>query len=117
VPVGDPANNVQLAALVAQLEAQGMQQLRQLGQQLAGGGEQQQQPDPLIALKQQELQIRAQDNQMDNQIAQQKVALEQQRMQQRATDFQEKMASQERMTAEKIQAARERELLRQRGQQ
>ena len=118
VPVGDPANNVQLAALVAQLEAQGMQQLRQLGQQLAGGGEQQQQqPDPLIALKQQELQIRAQDNQMDNQIAQQKVALEQQRMQQRATDFQEKMASQERMTAQKIQAARERELLRQRGQQ
>ena len=117
VPVGDPANNVQLAALVAQLEAQGMQQLRQLGQQLAGGGEQQQQqPDPLIALKQQELQIRAQDNQMDNQIAQQKVALEQQRMQQRATDFQEKMASQERMTAQKIQAARERELLRQRGQ-
>lgn len=117
VPVGDPANNVQLAALVAQLEAQGMQQLRQLGQQLAGGGEQQQQPDPLIALKQQELQIRAQDNQMDNQIAQQKVALEQQRMQQRATDFQEKMASQERITAQKIQAARERELLRQRGQQ
>ena len=117
VPVGDPANNVQLAALVAQLEAQGMQQLRQLGQQLAGGGEQQQQqPYPLIALKQQELQIRAQDNQMDNQIAQQKVALEQQRMQQRATDFQEKMASQERMTAQKIQAARERELLRQRGQ-
>ena len=53
---------------------------------------------------------------MDNQIAQQKVALEQQRMQQRATDFQEKMASQERMTAQKIQAARERELLRQRGQ-
>jgi hypothetical protein len=117
VPVGDPANNVQLAALVAQLEAQGMQQLRQLGQQLAGGGEQQQQqPDPLIALKQQELQIRAQDNQMDNQIAQQKVSLEQQRMQQRATDFQEKMASQERITAQKIQAARERELLRQRGQ-
>jgi len=117
MPVGDPATNVQLAALVAQLEAQGMQQLRQLGTQLAGGGEQeQQQPDPLIALKQQELQIRAQDNQMDNQIAQQKVALEQQRMQQRATDFQEKMASQERMTAQKIQAARERELLRQRGQ-
>ena len=117
MPVGDPATNVQLAALVAQLEAQGMQQLRQLGTQLAGGGEQeQQQPDPLIALKQQELQIRAQDNQMDNQIAQQKVALEQQRMEQRATDFQEKMASQERMTAQKIQAARERELLRQRGQ-
>ena len=117
MPVGDPATNVQLAALVAQLEAQGMQQLRQLGTQLAGGGEQeQQQPDPLIALKQQELQIRAQDNQMDNQIAQQKVALEQQRMQQRATDFQEKMASQERMTAQKIQAARERELLRQRGE-
>lgn len=117
IPVGDPATNVQLAALVAQLEAQGMQQLRQLGTQLAGGGEQeQQQPDPLIALKQQELQIRAQDNQMDNQIAQQKVALEQQRMEQRATDFQEKMASQERMTAQKIQAARERELLRQRGQ-
>ena len=60
--------------------------------------------------------IRAQDNQMDNQIAQQKVALEQQRMEQRATDFQEKIASQERMTAQKIQAARERELLRQRGQ-
>ena len=117
MPVGDPATNVQLAALVAQLEAQGMQQLRQLGTQLAGGGEQeQQQPDPLIALKQQELQIRAQDNQMDNQIAQQKIALEQQRMEQRATDFQEKMASQERMTAQKIQAARERELLRQRGQ-
>jgi hypothetical protein len=118
VAIGDPDTNVQFSFMKAQMEAQGMQALRQLGEQLSGAGQQQQPPpDPLIALKQQELQLKQQEAQADMSMDQQELQLDRDRMQQRASDFQERIASQERLTAARLQAAQDRELLRQRGQQ
>ena len=114
----DLSQDLQFQALVAQMEAQGTQQLRDLGMQVAGAQQgEQQQPDPLIALKQQELQIKQSQVQGDLQKDQAELAMDQQRMQNKASEFQQRLASQERMTDAKIDAAREREILRQRGKQ
>ena len=114
----DLSQDLQFQALVAQMEAQGTQQLRDMGMQVAGAQQgEQQQPDPLIALKQQELQIKQAQVQGDLQKDQAELAMDQQRMQNKASEFQQRLASQERMTDAKIDAAREREILRQRGKQ
>ena len=114
----DLSQDLQFQALVAQMEAQGTQQLRDMGMQVAGAQQgEQQQPDPLIALKQQELQIKQSQVQGDLQKDQAELAMDQQRMQNKASEFQQRLASQERMTDAKIDAAREREILRQRGKQ
>tara|TARA_R110002049_G_scaffold120240_6_gene274647 strand:+ start:1 stop:1305 length:1305 start_codon:yes stop_codon:yes gene_type:complete len=114
----DLTEDLQYQAIVAQMEAQGTQQLRQMGMQVAGEQQgDQQQPDPLIALKQQELQIKQSQVQGDLQMDQAELAMDQQRMQNKASEFQQRLASQERMTGDKIDAAREREILRQRGKQ
>jgi hypothetical protein len=114
----DLSQDLQFQALVAQMEAQGTQQLRDMGMQVAGAQQgEQQQPDPLIALKQQELQIKQAQVQGDLQKDQAELAMDQQRMQNKASEFQQRLASQERMTGDKIDAAREREILRQRGKQ
>lgn len=114
----DLSQDLQFQALVAQMEAQGTQQLREMGMQVAGQQQgEQQQPDPLIALKQQELQIKQAQVQGDLQKDQAELAMDQQRMQNKASEFQQRLASQERMTDAKIDAAREREILRQRGKQ
>ena len=60
-----------MQGLVAQFIAEGMQQVKQLSQQVAGQG-----PDPLVKLKEQELQIRAQSEQADAQVDQAKLNLE-----------------------------------------
>ena len=89
-----------------------------MGMQVAGAQQgEQQQPDPLIALKQQELQIKQSQVQGDLQKDQAELAMDQQRMQNKASEFQQRLASQERMTDAKIDAAREREILRQRCKQ
>ncbi len=114
----DLSQDLQFQAIVAQMEAQGTQQLRDLGLQVSGQQQgEQQQPDPLIALKQQELQIKQSQVQGDLQKDQAELAMDQQRMQNKASEFQQRLASQERMTDAKIDAAREREILRQRGKQ
>lgn len=99
--------NMDMAALMAQFEAEGMQMLIQLTNQLTGAG----QPDPLVALKQQELQLKAQKEQADTQIDMQKLGLEQQNQQIRQDQFQQRIASQERQTGARIDAAFQRELL------
>ena len=113
----DLSQDLQFQAIVAQMEAQGTQQLRDLGIQVAGQQQGEQQPDPLIALKQQELQIKQSQVQGDLQKDQAELAMDEQRMQNKASEFQQRLASQERMTDAKIDAAREREILRQRGKQ
>ena len=114
----DLSQDLQFQAIVAQMEAQGTQQLRDLGLQVSGQQQgEQQQPDPLIALKQQELQIKQSQVQGDLQKDQAELAMDQQRMQNKASEFQQRLASQERMPDAKIDAAREREILRQRGKQ
>ena len=55
-PPADEAQMMQLDSLIATLISQGMQEVKAMSAQISGGGEQ----DPLIALKEQDLQIRAQ---------------------------------------------------------
>ena len=111
---GAPASDeemLQIEGLTAQFVAEGMQQIKQLSQQVSGQG-----PDPLVKLKEQELQIRAQAEQADAQIDQAKLNLEAQNQQTRADQFQQRLASQERQTAARIDAAMQREFIKGRGQ-
>ena len=102
---------LQIEGLTAQFVAEGMQMLKQLSQQVSGQG-----PDPLVKLKEQELQIKAQAEQNDAQMEQAKLNLDAQNQRMRADQFQQRMASQERQTDKRIQSAMEREMLKQRGQ-
>ena len=116
MPIGDPEQNVQFQAMKAQLIAQGLQQLQQQGREMAGAGEDKQnQPDPLLALKQQELQIRQQKVQGDLAIDQEELALDKERSDRRGTEFQQRLASQERQTEARINAAEQRELTKSRA--
>ena len=74
-----PMQEQQMAAMIAQLEAQFMQELKQISQELSGAG----QPDPVVQLKQQELQQNAQKDQMDAQLNQAKMQLDAAKLQQK----------------------------------
>jgi hypothetical protein len=106
------AEMLEIEKVTAQLIAQGMQQLKDLSGQLSGAGA----PDPLVQLKEQELQLKAQEAQADNQVDMAKIQLDQSGQQMRSTQFQQRLASQERMTRERIDSAMQRELLKLRGQ-
>jgi len=100
---------LEIERLTAQFVAEGLQQVKELSGQLSGAGA----PDPLVQLKEQELQIRAQSDQADQQIDQAKVQLDAQNQQMRSTQFNERLAAQERQTQARIDAAMQRELLKQ----
>ena len=100
-----------MQAMIAQGIAAGMQQLKQLSAQVSGQG-----PDPLVKLKEQELQIKAQSEQADAQIDQAKLQLDAQNQQMRAEQFDKRLASQEAQTAARIESAMQREQMKQRGQ-
>jgi len=102
---------LQIDQLVAQFVAEGMQQVKQLSGQLSGAG----QPDPLVKLKETELQLKAQAEQNDAQLDAQKLNLDAQALQARKDQFQQRLQSQESQTAARIQSAMERELLKQRS--
>jgi hypothetical protein len=102
---------LQMEQLVAQFVAEGMQQVKQLSGQLSGAG----QPDPLVQLKETELQLKAQAEQNDAQLDAQKLNLDAQALQARKDQFQQRLQSQEAQTAARIQSAMERELLKQRS--
>jgi hypothetical protein len=109
---GDEAQmEMQYQAVVAQLVAQGMQQVKQLSGQLSGQG-----PDPLIKLKEKELEIKAQSEQSDAQMDQARLQLDAQNQQMRGEQFQQRLESQEQQTAARIDSAMQRELLKQRSQ-
>ena len=110
-----PEEMLEMEAMTAQYIAEGMQQLKQLSEQIATGG-QEQGPDPLIALKQQELELKAQSEQADAQIDQTKVQLDAQALEMRNRQFGERIEAQERQTTARIDAAREREFIKQQGQ-
>jgi hypothetical protein len=74
-----PMSPQQTDALVAQLEAQFMGELKQMSAQLSGAGK----PDPAIQLKQQELQQDAMKDQMDAQRDQARIQLDAQKLQQK----------------------------------
>ena len=79
--------------------------------QLTGQG-----PDPLIQLKEKELEIKSQADQSDAQVDQAKLQLDAQNQQMRGEQFQQRLASQEAQTQARIDSAMQRELLKQRGQ-
>ena len=113
---GQPADEeqmLQIEQLTAQFIAEGMQQLKELSGQLSGANA----PDPLVQLKEAELQIKAQAEQSDSANDEAKLQLDAQNQQIRAEQFQQRLASQEKQTQARIQSAMERELLKQqRGQ-
>ena len=99
-----------IEGLTAQFVAQGLQSVKDLSQQMSGQG-----PDPLVQLKEKELELRAQESQQDAQQDQAELALDQQTLQERQRQFNEKVQSQEKQTAARIAAAREREMMKQRA--
>ena len=98
---------LELEAMVAQINAQEFAKLKQLTAQITG----QNQGDPLVQLKQQELQLDAQKQQAELQMDQAELQMDQQRMANKQTEFQQRLASQERQTQARIDAALQRELL------
>jgi len=102
-----------LEAMIAQIIAQGMQKIKQLSAQISGEG--QEGPDPLVQLKEKELQIKAQSEQNDAQIDAQKMQLDNQSLAMRSEQFNQRLAAQERQTKARIDSSMERELLKQRG--
>jgi hypothetical protein len=111
-PQADPEQTmIQLEAMVAQYVAEGMQQVKQLSGQISGQG-----PDPVVKLKEQELQLDAQQAQQDAQLDQAKLQLDQQTLQMRDRQFYDRLQAQAAQTQARIDAGRERELLKQRGQ-
>ena len=110
-PLPADQQEMQYQMMVAQFVAEGMQQVKQLSGQVSGQG-----PDPLLQLKEKELEIKAQSEQADSQIDQAKLQLDAQNQQMRAEQFQQRLASQESQTDKRIDSAMQRELLKQRGQ-
>jgi len=101
---------LQIEGLTAQFVAEGMKMVKQMSAEVSGQG-----PDPLVQLKEQELQIKAQAEQADAQNDQARLNLDAANQRMRADQFQQRLASQERQTAARIQSAMEREMLKQRG--
>ena len=104
---GIGSDPVQLEAITAQMIAQGLQQARQQSQEMSGAG----QPDPLVELKKQELQIKAQAEQNDAQVDQAKISLDQRGQDMRANQFDKRLQAQAQTTQARIAAGREKELL------
>ena len=109
-----PEEMLEIEAMTAKFVAQGMQMVKDLSAQLSGSAEAT--PDPLLALKEKELEIKAQSEQADTQLDQSKLALDQESLNMRKEHFGERINAQERQTQARIDAARERELIKQRGQ-
>jgi hypothetical protein len=104
VEAKNKVSDIQREAQVAVFIAQNMAEVRQLYQQMSGATA----PDPLIQLKEQELQLRAQDSERKGQEAQAKLSLQQADQQQDAALAQQKIASSEQIAAEKAAIARAR---------
>ena len=98
-------------ALKSQFIAQGMQQLKAINAQVTGAD----QPpvDPVVQLKEKELQIKSQKNQADTAIDQAELQLDAQKEARKAQEFDIRQQNQSQQSQAKIQAAFDREMLRQ----
>ena len=103
---------MEIESMVADLVAKGMQEVKSLSTEISGGGA----PDPLIALKQKDLEIREQRDAADNQMDQARLTLDQKKAQSSAQLGAERIQSQQEIVAARIQAAKEREIMKQRSQ-
>ena len=104
---------LEIESMVAESIAQGLQEVKAMSAEISGGGEE---PDPLIALKQQDLEMRAKQDAAENQQDQARLALDQQKAQASTKLGMERIQSQEEIVAARIQAAHEREIMKQRNQ-
>lgn len=104
-------DEIAFEALKSQFIAQGMQQLKAINAQVTGAD----QPpvDPVVQLKEQELQIKSQKNQADVAIDQAELQLDAQKETRKAQEFDIRQRNQQNQTQAKIQAAFDRETLRQ----
>ena len=107
----DEQQTLEIESMVADLVAKGMQEVKATSTQISGGGA----PDPIIALKQQDLELRAQQDAAENQIDQARLSLDQQKAQNNAQLGAARIDSQEGIVEARIQAAREREIMKQQG--
>jgi len=98
-------SSIQKEGMIAIKIAQFMQEVRDLQGQLAGGEGGQ---DPVVALKQQELQQRAQKDQIDAQLEQQKIAMQTQKAQIDAQIAQQRVGVQQDAIDQRSEVARER---------
>jgi hypothetical protein len=98
-------SDIQKEGMVAIKIAQFMQEARTMQDQLAGDEGQE---DPIVALKQQELQQRAQKDQTDAQIEQQKLALQGQKAQADNQAAQQRIEVQQDAVNQRAEVARER---------
>ena len=100
---------LQIEGMVAELISQGMQEVKALSAQISGSGEQ----DPLIALKEQDLQIRAQRDANELAVDQARLELDGQKATNTMSLGKERIASTEEIAAARMQAAKEREIMKQ----
>ena len=99
-------SEIQKEGMIALLVAQYMQEVRDMQNQLAGGdggGE-----DPVVQLKQQEIELKAQQQQTDAQRDQAKLQLDAQRVDQQGQIAQDRIDSQENIAKMRAEVARER---------
>jgi len=99
------AGSPQFDATVAKLVAQNMLRVKELSQQVSQQGQPQQ--DPVIMLKEMELQQRQQSEQAKQQLDQMKAQLDAQTQQQRLQAAEQQRQSNERLAQARIDAARE----------
>lgn len=101
-----PEMQVQIEALIATQIAQELQNLKAINQQIMGEGGG---PDPLVMLKEQELQLRAQKDQAEIAQDQAELQLDQAKFQQRAQEQQARLEQNRNLAMMKLQAQAERE--------
>jgi hypothetical protein len=99
-------SDLQREAMVALKVAQYMMEAKQLQSQLAGEG--QPQMDPVVQLKEQELQQRAAKDAQDAKLKEQALMNEQMRIKENSEANDERIASQEKIAAQRSEIARER---------
>ena len=103
--------SLEIESMVAEFVAQGMKEVKSMSAEISGEGGKE---DPLIALKKQDLEMQAKQDAAENQVEQQRLALDQQKAQANTRLGMERIQSQEGIVASRIQAAREREMMKQR---
>ena len=101
---------VMMQGLVAQFIAEELQAARQLSMTIAAGGENK--PDPLIGLKEKELQIRQQQVQANIAQDQAELQLDREKAAERAREFNARLQQQAELADDKLRASREREIMR-----
>ena len=107
-----PEQFMQMEGMVADLISQGMQEVKQISSQISGQG----QEDPLLALKAQDLEIKARKDQQDTAIDQQRLELDRQKNANTVALGNKRIQSNEGITDARIEAAREREIMKMRNQ-